>query len=119
MLKRLSDLKPGQECVVEEIHGGWGLTRRLAEMGLFRGVRVRVLSGGPWGGPVYIEVLPTAARCSLGRGAAARILVEVVDGVLPKTPLPEPGYHDEGSGELCRQTHRAMGRAWRFWRRRR
>jgi ferrous iron transport protein A len=113
MIKRLSDLRPGQECVVEEIHGGWGLKRRLAEMGIFRGVRVKVLAGGPWGGPLYIEILPTSTRCSVGHGAASRIMVDVADGVPPNPTLP-----NEKPRELCRQTPKAAGRGWRFWRRR-
>ncbi len=114
-MKRLSDVRPGQECVVEEIRGGWGLMRRLAEMGLFRGVRVKVLAGGPWGGPVYIEIIPTGARCSVGRGAASRIMVEAADGIPLNAPDPET---DEEPESLCGQTHKARGRAWRWWRRR-
>lgn len=98
-------MQPGQECVVREIHGGWGLTRRFAEMGLFRGVRLKVLSGGPWGGPVYIEILPEGARCSVGHGAASRIMVELSDGVPAK--ISEPDEESEG---LCRRTNRARGR---------
>lgn len=115
-------MRPGQECVVEEIHGGWGLMRRLTEMGLFRGVRVKVLSGGPWGGPVYIEILPTGARCSVGHGAASRIMVVAGDGVPGKTPGPEAELQDrdEGREGIRRGWHRpgARGQGWRFWRRR-
>ena len=114
-------MRPGQECVVDEIHGGLGLMRRLAEMGLFRGARVKVLSGGPWGGPVYIEILPTGARCSVGHGAASRIMVEPADGIPVEIPGPEADHRDPEPVELCRRTNRArgLGRAWRFWRRHR
>lgn len=81
--------------------------RRLAEMGIFRGVRVKILSDGPWGGPVYIEILPTGARCSVGRGAASKIMVEVGEC------LSEP---EEGD-EICHKKHRIRGRGWYLWKR--
>ena len=74
----LLDARPGTEVIVQDIEGGWGLSRRLAEMGLYRGVRLRVLSGGPLRGPVYVEVVGVGNRFSLGRGAADRVLVKVV-----------------------------------------
>lgn len=121
-MRRLSEIKPGQECIVEEIHGGWGLMRRLTEIGLFRGVRVNVLSSDPWGGPVYIEILPIGARCSLGHGVASGIMVRAGDGVSGKTPGSEADVQDhaEEHGRICRQKHRpgGCGRGWRFWRRR-
>ncbi|MGC8895065.1 MAG: FeoA family protein [candidate division WOR-3 bacterium] len=116
-MKRLSDIRPDQECILEEIHGGWGLTRRLAEMGLFRGVRLRVLSSGPWRGSVYIEILPAGTRCSVGHGAASRIMVEPVEPIPPKLLEDEPQDNDREPEMLCRRTTRARGRGWRFWRR--
>ncbi len=71
----LLDLKPGERAEVLEILGGWGITRRLMELGLFPGTKVKVISGGPFAGPVYLEVEPTGVRVSVGRGAASRVLV--------------------------------------------
>jgi len=88
-------------------------------MGLFRGVRVKVLSGGPWGGPVYIEVVATGTRCSVGYGAASRIMVETGESIPEKGPEPEDSVEDRGEGHerrICRG-RRARGHGWCFWRR--
>lgn len=61
--------------VIIDIRGGRGLMRRLIDMGLTFGTKVRVLkSGGP--GPTLIEVRGT--RLALGRGVAMKIMVERV-----------------------------------------
>ncbi len=71
-------LPENSEAVVVEVRGGWGLERRLAELGFTAGARVRVLrSTGP--GPVL--VLVRGSRVALGRGLAMRILVEPAEGV--------------------------------------
>ena len=74
----LLDLKPGERAEVLDILGGWGLARRLMELGLYPGTVVKVLSGGPFAGPVYLEVEPAGIRVSVGRGAASRVLVRKV-----------------------------------------
>jgi Fe2+ transport system protein FeoA len=68
----LSMAPPGEVVQVVAVRAGWGLQRRLAEMGLNPGVKVRVLnSQRP--GPVVIDV--RGSRLALGQGVAHKIMV--------------------------------------------
>jgi len=70
--------RPGKQLTVIGINAGWGLQRRLADMGLTPGVQIRVMSGQR-AGPVLIDLRDS--RLGLGRGVAQKILVkEVGDG---------------------------------------
>lgn len=68
----LSMVSPGEVVQVVAVRAGWGLQRRLAEMGLNPGVKVRVMnSQRP--GPVVIDV--RGSRLALGQGVAHKIMV--------------------------------------------
>lgn len=54
--------------------GGFGLVRRLAEMGLTPGVEVKLLRKGPFRGPLQIEVRGVAL--ALGYGVASKVFVK-------------------------------------------
>ncbi len=56
--------------------GGFGMCRRLRELGFTCGEEIRVLKGG-WPGPII--VLVRGSRVALGRGVAMKVLVEVVE----------------------------------------
>lgn len=58
---------------VVEIRAGFGLKRRLADMGLSPGVSLRVIQSQGHG-PVIIDL--RGSRLALGRGMVQRILVE-------------------------------------------
>ena len=62
----------GDELELVEVQGGRHLLHRLAEMGLTRGARFRIVNRGRTG-PVIISV--KGARLMLGRGMVHRILV--------------------------------------------
>jgi ferrous iron transport protein A len=72
----LTDLAEGEKSVMIRAVGGFGLVRRLAEMGLTPGVEIKLLRKGSFGGPVEIEVRGVAL--ALGRGVASRVLVKPV-----------------------------------------
>ena len=68
----LSMASPGDLVKVVSIKAGWGLQRRLADMGLTPGVQVRIInSQRP--GPVVLEV--RGSRLALGHGIAHKIMV--------------------------------------------
>ena len=68
----LSMASPNETVKIDAVRAGWGLQRRLAEMGLNPGVTVRVLnSQRP--GPVVIDV--RGSRLALGQGVAHKIMV--------------------------------------------
>ncbi|MFC1901671.1 ferrous iron transport protein A [Chloroflexota bacterium] len=62
----------GDTVEVAAFRGGWGLQRRLADLGLYPGVKVRVASGGG-SGQVVIDV--RGSKLALGRGVANKIMV--------------------------------------------
>ena len=72
----LTSLHEGETGVVVHAVGGFGLVRRLAEMGLTPGVEVKVLRRGPFRGPFEIEVRGVAL--ALGRGVASRVFVRLL-----------------------------------------
>jgi len=65
-------VSPGETVKVAAIRAGWGLQRRLADMGLTPGVQVRVISSHR-PGSVVIDV--RGSRLALGQGVAHRIMV--------------------------------------------
>jgi|Deesub1362A_J573_1020465.scaffolds.fasta_scaffold00039_8 ferrous iron transport protein A len=71
---RLNELKPHEEGVVVELMAGKGLTRRLCEMGIVPGARVKVLLIGH--GPIVVETM--GSRIAIGKGMASKILVEKI-----------------------------------------
>jgi Fe2+ transport system protein FeoA len=84
----LTELRDGESATITSVrigqdrgrgHGrgsrGWGLERRLADMGLTPGTRVTATKSAPLHGP--LEVLVRGTRLALGRGVAERVFVEV------------------------------------------
>jgi len=68
----LSMVSPGEVVKVVAVRAGWGLQRRLADMGLTIGVQVRVInSQRP--GPVVLDI--RGSRLALGYGIAHKIMV--------------------------------------------
>jgi Fe2+ transport system protein FeoA len=63
----------GKLLTVTGINAGWGLQRRLADMGLTPGVQIQVMNG-KCAGPVLIDL--RGSRVGLGRGVAQKILVK-------------------------------------------
>lgn len=67
----LSMVRPGQRVTIREIKGGRGLIGRLANMGIYPGVEIEVVSNFP--GPLILN--RAGVRLGLGHGMAHRILV--------------------------------------------
>ncbi len=76
MLRRLSELETGEECVVVEIRGKGPVARRIADMGIIPGARLKVLRRAPLGDPIELEV--RGYNLSLRRSEADLIIVRVV-----------------------------------------
>lgn len=72
----LSRAAPGERVIVSSVKAGWGLQRRLADMGLTPGVEVKVISSGR-PGQVVIEV--RGSRLALGHGVASKITVRAAE----------------------------------------
>jgi Fe2+ transport system protein FeoA len=69
----LSMAAPGEEVYLVAVRGGWGIRRRLADMGLNPGERLRVIQSDR-SGPLLVAV--RGFRLALGRGMAHKIIVE-------------------------------------------
>ncbi|MCD6446366.1 ferrous iron transport protein A [Candidatus Bathyarchaeota archaeon] len=70
----LINLREGEVGVVIRTVGGFGLVRRLAEMGLTPGTKVKVLRRAALRGPFQVEV--RGVSLALGYGVASRIFVK-------------------------------------------
>jgi len=74
-LMPLAMVSPGEVVQVVDVRAGWGLQRRLADMGLTPGVIIRVMnSQRP--GPIIVDL--RGSRLVLGYGMTQRILVRKV-----------------------------------------
>lgn len=92
----LASLNEGQEAVVVEMRPcetptntgfwggfrwrgrgglGWGAVKRLADLGILPGTRIKIVRKAPFGGPIEIEV--GGSRFMIGRGLASKVIVEV------------------------------------------
>jgi len=71
-LMPLSMVRPGEVVSVVGIRSGRGLPRRLADMGLLPGTKIRVVNSmRP--GPIIIDL--RGSRLALGYGIAQKIMV--------------------------------------------
>jgi len=71
----LAMVSPGEVVEVVDVRAGWGLRRRLADMGLTPGVVIRVMNS-QMPGPIVIDL--RGSRLVLGHGMTQRILVRKV-----------------------------------------
>ena len=69
----LSMVSQGEQVKVVSISAGWGLQRRLADMGLTPGLKIRVVRSQKTGA-VVLDV--RGSRLALGRGIAHKIMVK-------------------------------------------
>ena len=72
----LSMTASGDHVKLVAVRAGWGLQRRLADLGLTPGVEFRVInSGRP--GQVVLDV--RGSRLALGHGVSGKIMVDIPD----------------------------------------
>lgn len=72
----LTNIPIGIKCIFIYAIGGYGMLRRLSDLGLTPGVELEVLSSGPLGGPIILKV--RGYEIALGRGIASRVYVKRV-----------------------------------------
>ncbi len=73
---KLLEVQPGEQVKVTGFEGGKGLQTKLTQHGIYPGDCLRLLRKAPLGGPLLVEV--NQRELALGRGIAARIIVEVM-----------------------------------------
>ena len=55
-IKKLKDMKPGEEGTSVTLHGSGNIKLRLIDMGLVKGTKIHVVKFAPLGDPVEIKV---------------------------------------------------------------
>lgn len=75
----LFNAKVGAKLRVVQIMGGRGVRGRLYSMGLNIGDYIRVIQIAPFRGTFFIENLSNGTKFAIGRGVAAKILVEYAE----------------------------------------
>ena len=75
MIKKLSDMKPGEVGTVAAVNGTGNVKHRLVDMGVVPGTAVRVMKYAPLADPVEIKV--KNFELSLRISEAKRIDIEV------------------------------------------
>ncbi len=72
-MKNLNQMSPNEEGVVSDIRGGMGAARRLENMGIRKGSRIKKVSTQYMRGPVTIQA--GGSQVSIGHGMASKIFV--------------------------------------------
>jgi len=75
LIMDVTRMMPGEEGIVVEILGGYGLSRRLETLGIRQDVRIVKVSAQLARGPVTIQVNNT--QVALGFGMASKIIVQL------------------------------------------
>ena len=70
----LINIKSGEDAEIISILGGQMVNKRLSDLGLTPGTKIKVLRRAPFRGPIEIEV--RGSKLVLGRGLASKILVK-------------------------------------------
>lgn len=73
-MKTLKDVKVGQHATVVKLHGEGAVKRRIMDMGVTKGVEIRVRKVAPFGDPM--ELTLRGYELSLRRADAEMIEVE-------------------------------------------
>jgi ferrous iron transport protein A len=74
MSTTLDQIFENRKAKVIDIQGGVGIKQRLSQMGIHPGDCITILRYGALRGPILIEI--HGSQVALGRGIAARIIVE-------------------------------------------
>lgn len=70
----LSMASSGEWVKVVSVKAGWGLQRRLADLGLTPGVEIQVISSGR---PGQVVLNVRGSRLALGHGVSGKIMVDI------------------------------------------
>lgn len=77
MLKRLSELKPGESAVIQSIDEDTLLKKRLLELGIRKGKDVSMRRDAPLGDPIEISVM--GYNISLRKSEAKHVIIDFLE----------------------------------------
>ena len=72
---RLPEVEMGSSASVVTVHGKGTVSRRLMEMGLVPGVRVRVVKSAPFGDPIEIRLRGYSLALRINEAEAVEVAV--------------------------------------------
>jgi len=75
MVIDLTQVRPGEIGIVQELQEGSNFTKKIQDMGIRPGKKMKKISSHFWRGPQTVEV--DNAKFAIGFGMARKILVEV------------------------------------------
>ena len=67
-------INQGTRCIISSLEGGADFRRRLRNIGVSEGKKLKVVAKYPFSGPIVIEV--DGRKITIGRGMASKIAVE-------------------------------------------
>lgn len=70
----LTQLRAGEEAKIVDLQGGIGFRRRVENLGIREGMKIKKISSQLFRGPVTIQVGNT--KVAIGYGMAKKIIVE-------------------------------------------
>lgn len=73
-MKTLKDVKVGESCVVQRLHGEGPVKRRIMDMGITKGVEIYVRKVAPLGDPMELNI--RGYELSVRKGDAEMIEVQ-------------------------------------------
>lgn len=73
----LREMRVGQEAKVLEIAKGTGAERKLFEIGIIPGAKIRLVSRHPFHGPLVLEI--GNSKIAVGRRVASSVLIALQD----------------------------------------
>lgn len=73
-MKKLSEVKPGETVKVTKLNGEGAVKRRIMDMGLTKGVEVKMIKLAPLGDPVEVNV--RGYELSIRKADADFVIVE-------------------------------------------
>ncbi|MBN1398886.1 MAG: ferrous iron transport protein A [Bacteroidetes bacterium] len=75
MITDLAQMQPGETGTVKAIQGGYGLIRKLQNLGVRPGKKITKVSSHFWRGPQTVEI--DNMQVAVGFGIAKKIIVEI------------------------------------------
>ena len=74
MMANLTQMRSGESGMIAEIHGGYGLAKKLQNIGIRPGKKITKVSSYVWRGPQVIEI--DDVQFAIGFGMAQRIIIQ-------------------------------------------
>lgn len=75
----LCEVESGNKVIIKRLNGGKRFIEKLNAMGIYEGMKVRIIRHAPFMGPILIEGVETPAKVMIGRGMAQKIEVELIN----------------------------------------